>query len=133
MNTRHYVPNGRHFGLNFHSEVPFPAKKAAGNPNAFRSILKQGYYYATNKLPLWPFVLGRVGRLSSLASVQHVITSPGETEVLFHGVLSSYVQNVPLDVAFITSMNDDKFLVIHNFRQINQKAGLLKDIIASES
>ena len=130
MNMR-FQPHCRHFGFNFHNEVPFPSKVAAANPNAFRSILKQGYYYDTDKLPTWPFVAGRVGRVSSLASVQHVIASK-DTKVLFHGMLASYVQNVPLDCAFITSMNDDKFLVIHNFREINTKSGLLHDILIDE-
>ena len=129
MNMR-YLPDCRHYGFNFHNEVPFPSKVAAGNPNAFRSIVKQGYYYDTNQVPTWPFVLGRVGRLSSLSSVQHVIADKKDNHVLFHGLLASYVQNVPLDVAFIVSMNDDNFLVVHNFRQLDKKEGLLRDILA---
>lgn len=130
MNMRH-LPSCRHYGLNFHNEVPFPRRMVSGDPNAFRSMLKQGYYYETDQLPTWPFVAGRVGRLSSLASIQHLIQSSSkdnEVKVLCHGLLSSTAENVPLDAAFVTSMNDENFLVTHNFRRIDQNANLLQEI-----
>lgn len=151
MNMRQ-LPHCRHYGFNFHNEVPFPRAMAANDPNAFRSMLKRGYHYETDRLPTWPFVAGRVGRLSSLATIQHLIASHDKTyrgdddeddddddhdtvpcpsvKVLCHGMLTSFVDNVPLDAAFITSMNDDHFLVIHNFRKIDPNAPLLRDILA---
>ena len=82
-----------HFGGNFHNEIPF-FKKAATDPNSFRNILKKGYYYDTNEIPLQPFVLGQVGRISSLATVQKLIQGDG-MEVVCHSMLSSFVTTCP--------------------------------------
>uniref|UniRef100_A0A7S3KVX1 Diacylglycerol O-acyltransferase n=1 Tax=Amphora coffeiformis TaxID=265554 RepID=A0A7S3KVX1_9STRA len=134
MNMRQ-LPTSRHYGLNFHNEVPFSKAEVANNPNAFRTLLKRGYCYDTNQLPVWPFVAGRVGRLSSLATIQHLIIvdkNNVSSEVIFHGLLTSYADNMPLDAAFITAMNDEYFLVSHNFRELNANASpLLRDILAN--
>ena len=116
-----------HFGGNFHSEIPF-FKKSAVDPNAFRSIVKKGFYYDTNKIPICPFIRGQVGRISNVATVQKLITADG-MEVVCHSMLSSFVQNVPLDTAFIISMNADSYVVLHNFREIDLEDSSLNAIL----
>ncbi len=121
------------FGGNYHQEIPF-AKNAVlshpeklADPRSFRCIVKKGWYYDTDEVPICPFVLGRVGRISSLASIQKLI-SKSEMEIICHAMLSSFVANVPMDTAFISSMDNETFVVLHNFREI--KAGrLLSEIM----
>jgi hypothetical protein len=125
------------FGGNYHNEVPFPKKAVLfshssnngqhiANPRAFRDLLKKGFYFERDELPMCPFVLGTVGRVSSLASVQKLILKEDMTLVC-HCVLSSFVSNIPMDTAFISSMNEKCFVVLHNFRDVNY-GGLLSEI-----
>ena len=116
-----------HFGGNFHNEIPF-AKDQALDPRAFRNIVKKGFYYDTNELPICPFVLGKVGRISSLASVQKIIKSSDMESIICHTMLSSFVHNVPLDTAFIISMNEDTYVIPHNFRDIDLDQGLINEL-----
>lgn len=54
------------------------------------------------------------------------------SKILCHGLLTvtSFVDNVPLDTAFITDMNEKNFLVVHNFRRMKyNSSSLLRDII----
>lgn len=48
-----------HYGGNYHNEIPF-LSSAAKDPYEFRSIVKKGYYYEKDVLPLCPFVVGKV-------------------------------------------------------------------------
>lgn len=132
-----------HYGGNFHNEVPFPKKailsnsqksatlhntRSHSNPKAFREILKRGFYYDTDEIPVCPFILGTVGRISSLATIQKLILKDKEMKVVCHAVLSSFVTNVPMDTAFISSMNEECFVVLHNFRELDEN-GLLDKIL----
>lgn len=115
----------RHLGGNFHNEIPF-ARKSATDANRFRKILKQGFYYDTNRLPLCPFIFGKVGRISNIATVQRLIESD-DVKVLCHTMLSAFVDNVPLDTAFICSMNkDESYVILHNFREMDADRGLIR-------
>mmetsp|Transcript_17356 Transcript_17356/g.20076 ORF Transcript_17356/g.20076 Transcript_17356/m.20076 type:complete len:483 (-) Transcript_17356:76-1524(-) len=118
------------FGGNFHNEVPFPKNavlsksnddKNIANPMAFRNILKKGYFYERNQIPLCPSMLGTVGRISSLATIQKLILKD-DMKVLCHTMLSSFVANVPMDTAFISSMDDNFFVVLHNFRDMKEES-----------
>lgn len=120
-----------HFGGNFHNEIPFP-KNIIADPYSFRAIVKDGFYYAKDELPLCPFVLGQVGRISSLATVQKLIQND-KVEVICHSMLSSFGQNVPLDTAFIISMNKSSYVILHNFRELDLNKGLLCDLTQSSS
>ena len=117
-----------HYGGNFHNEVPF-SKRHVEDPFAFRSIVRKGYFYETNHLPTCPFILGKAGRISSLASIQKLIKT-GSMDIICHSMLSSFVQNVPLDTAFIISMNQDKYVILHNFRQIDLECDSLQDLLS---
>ena len=118
-----------HFGGNFHNEIPFK-RESAEDPVAFRQIVKKGYYYEHNELPFLPFLFGDVGRISSLASVQKgkLIQPPSTSKIVCHSMLSSFVENVPLDTAFISSMNDSTYVVLHNFRDVELKEGSLGEL-----
>lgn len=64
-------------GINHSSlQIPFEAK-AGMDPASIRKILssEDGSYFATNDVPLMPFLNGRVGRITSLASVTHQTVS----------------------------------------------------------
>lgn len=121
--------HNRHLGGNFHNEIPFP-RKIAMDPNQFRKILRKGFYYESNQIPLCPFVLGRVGRISNIATVQKLIQSEN-LQVLCHTMLSAFVENVPLDTAFICSMNHKhgSYVILHNFCDLHLDRGLIKDLI----
>ncbi len=127
------------YGGNFHNEVPF-AKAAAlsktnnphnpvANPIGFREVVKRGYYYDTDEIPMCPFIFGTVGRISSLSTIQKLIKKD-EMKLVCHAMLSSFVSNVPMDTAFASSMDDDFFVVLHNFREFNKNTWLFKEITA---
>lgn len=118
-----------HYGGNFHNEVPF-AKEHALEPRDFRNIVKRGYDFDTNKIPLCPYIFGRSGRISSLASIQKLIETNETDCVICHAMLSHFVQNVPMDTAFIISMNSKSYVVLHNFRDINMETELIKEILS---
>lgn len=60
---------------NFFCEIPFDRKEGT-DPFVIRNIIdsKEGYF-GHDKLPLEPFLDGRVGRITSLASVTHQAVS----------------------------------------------------------
>lgn len=120
------------YGGNYHTEIPFLKSSVLSNegnqavPTSFRNILKKGWYYDTDEIPICPFVLGMVGRISSLATIQKLI-STDEMDVVCHTMLSSFVSNVPMDTAFISSMDNETYVVLHNFREV-KSGGLLDEI-----
>ena len=65
---------------NFFVEIPFDREKCT-NPFEIRKILDTGSYYDTNEVPLLPLLSGRVGRMTSLASVAHQTYFPGSEVV----------------------------------------------------
>jgi hypothetical protein len=117
-----------HYGGNFHNEVPF-AKQHALEPQMFRTIVKNGYDFDTDQIPICPFIFGRSGRISSLASIQKLIETEETDSIICHAMLSSFVQNVPMDTAFIISMNSQSYVVLHNFRAIDTETGLIHDLL----
>ncbi len=119
-----------HFAGNFHNEIPFPKDCLDADPYAFRAIVKNGFYYKRDELPTCPFVLGKAGRISSLATVQKLIQND-EVKVICHSMLSAFVTNVPLDTAFIISMNEEKYIILHNFRKIELEGGLMERLLLS--
>ena len=61
---------------NLFTEIPFP-KEEGKDPHEIRKILstEDGCYYGRNEIPLLPSLNGRVGRITSLASVTHKTVS----------------------------------------------------------
>lgn len=68
---------------NFFWEIPFEREHGT-NPFEIRNILSsdEGSYFATDGIPLMPFLNGRVGRITSLASItRHQTTFPGTESI----------------------------------------------------
>lgn len=92
---------------NFFWEIPFD--KAAGkDPVEIRKILLKdsGSFYDSDTVPLMPFLNGRVGRITSLATITHQTTFPG-SELLCQFPSASFISELPLDVAVIFKFNSD--------------------------
>ena len=82
---------------NFFWEIPFDKKKGT-DPTEIRKILLKGSgtFYNSNGVPLLPFLNGRVGRITSLATVTHQTTFPG-SELLCQFPSASFISDLPLD------------------------------------
>eukprot|EP00984_Skeletonema_dohrnii_P019261 scaffold9177_cov67-Skeletonema_dohrnii-CCMP3373.AAC.2 len=115
---------------NFFWEIPFEREKAAANPSVIRSILmsETGTYYDTDEVPLMPFLNGRVGRITSLASITQKTTFPG-SKVICQFPSASFISDLPLDVAVIFRFDEEHFGIMHNFRRVSPSP-LLSEIIA---
>lgn len=59
---------------NLFCEIPFD-REIGKNPTLFRDIIADGRYFHTNNIPLLPSLNGRVGRITSLASITHQAVS----------------------------------------------------------
>ena len=83
---------------NFFIEIPFDVENGK-DPSAIHKIGKDGYF-GTNSIPLLPFLNGRVGRITSLASITHQANFPG-SDVVCQFPSASFIKDLPLDVAVI--------------------------------
>lgn len=92
---------------NFFWEIPFDKAKGI-YPSEIRKILldDSGSFYRSDEVPLMPFLNGRVGRITSLATVTHQTTFPG-SELLCQFPSASFISELPLDVAVIFKFNSD--------------------------
>jgi hypothetical protein len=61
---------------NLFCEIPFD-RELGMDPSFFRQVIGGGNYFHTNDIPLLPFLNGRVGRITSLASITHQAVSFG--------------------------------------------------------
>lgn len=115
---------------NFFWEIPFDREQGAANPSVIRDILtsETGTYYDTDEVPLLPSLSGRVGRITSLASITQKTTFPG-SEVICQFPSASFISDLPLDVAVIFRFDEDHFGLMHNFRRVTPSP-LLSEIIA---
>lgn len=88
-------------------EIPFD-KEAGSDPVEIRKILLKdsSSFYDSDGVPLMPFLNGRVGRITSLATVTHQTTFPG-SELLCQFPSASFINELPLDVAVIFKFNSD--------------------------
>jgi len=120
---------GKSAAGNFFIEVPFEKEKGQC-PFEIRKILtsESGSYFDTNEVPLMPFLNGRVGRITSLASVTHQATFPG-TEVVCQFPSASFIRDLPLDVAVIFRFGKNHWGIMHNFKTVNESP-LLEEILA---
>lgn len=118
----------RHAGGNFIWEVPV-SRLACANPLEVRASVSNGGYYKTGELPLQPFLCGKVGRLTSLATITEKVMFKG-TEVVCQLPFLSFIKELPLDVAVIFRFSDRYWGVLHNFSQF-QMSGMLSDIVSN--
>lgn len=119
----------KHDAGNFFWEIPFD-REAGTNPSVIRNILTSdsGTYYGKDKIPLMPFLNGRVGRITSLASITHQTTFPG-SQVICQFPSASFIRDLPLDVAVIFRFDEENFGIMHNFRRV-MDSPLLGEIIS---
>ena len=124
------IKNGvpRNAGGNFIWEVPV-SRTACANPMQVRHSVSNGEYYATDELPIQPFLCGKVGRLTSLASITEKIIFKG-TEIVCQLPFQSFIKELPLDVAVIFRFSDRYWGVLHNFSQF-EMSGLLSEIVSN--
>jgi hypothetical protein len=97
---------------NFLLEMSVP-RSVAMQPEALREVVQSQGYYAANELPVGPFVAGRVGRVTSMASIAESFVYKG-TKSLATLPLTSFLEEIPLDVALIFRYNKDYWGVLHN-------------------
>eukprot|EP00804_Cyclotella_cryptica_P007614 CCRYP_015230-RA/>CCRYP_015230-RA protein AED:0.00 eAED:0.00 QI:846/1/1/1/1/1/2/297/304 len=114
---------------NFFWEIPFDKQKGT-DPTEFRKILLKdsGSFYDRDEVPLLPFLNGRVGRITSLATITHQTAFPG-SELLCQFPSASFISELPLDVAVIFKFNADYWGIMHNFRKTTHSP-LLEKILA---
>ena len=112
---------------NLFTEVPFK-REDGKNPAFIRQIVTNGGFFKSNEVPLEPFLDGRIGRITSLASVAHSTSFPG-VDIICQCPSVSFIKDLPLDVAVIFRFNKELFGIMHNFRKIN-KSPLLDEIKA---
>ena len=122
-NARDDASIPRNAGGNFLYEIPI--SREAG-PLAFRTAVLQKSYYDTNQLPAQPFWCGRVGRLTSMATIAEQVVHDG-IETLCTMPLTSFLDNIPMDVALIYRHNKQYLGVLHNFVEL-KPCELLDDI-----
>jgi len=108
----------RNSGGNLFWEIPV-SRECCAKPDEYRRqqqrILRDGHqFYKPNQLPFEPFVYGRVGRLTSLASITEKVVLEN-TKVVCTLPYLSFIKEIPLDVAVIFRFNNDYWGVLHNF------------------
>lgn len=100
------VPKGA--AGNFFIEIPFDVENGK-DPSAIHKIGKDGYF-GTNSIPLLPFLNGRVGRITSLASITHQANFPG-SDVVCQFPSASFIKDLPLDVAVIFRFDKVRYVI----------------------
>lgn len=117
-------------GGNFLWAIPIP-KEADSDPRLLRQTVESLKYFDTNKVPLKPFLCGRVARITSLASIAAQVIYGG-LEQLCMIPMASFVQTIPMDVALIFRFNKQYWGVLHNFPRLNMESALLQSIVAND-
>ena len=117
----------KNLGGNLYIEVPFPRKYGC-DPNNIYHILKEGQYYATDKLPTFPFLVGRVGRITSCVAPLAKEFNFAGTKTICHSPPLAFLNTCPFDCAVIFSMDKEHLGVMHNFFEVNKK-GLLTELV----
>jgi hypothetical protein len=118
----------RNAGGNFHWEIPVP-RDVIVRPDLLRKVVK-ACGYRDKELPLQPFLCGRVGRITSLASITEGIVYEGTKMIC--SIPSFSLKDIPLDVAVIFRFNRQFWGVLHNSAEF-KVSGLLEDAIVDDA
>ena len=120
-------------GGNFLVEVPV-SKRTAVHPDQLRNVVRNGNggggscngEYAPNRLPMGPFVTGRTGRITSLASVAEssATFNHGHSKVVCTVPLASFIAQLPMDVGVIFRYDQAHWGVLHNFARFEPSDSL---------
>jgi len=122
-----YVPHNA--GGNFLWEIPI-SKEAAKDPVEFRKTVDSKAHYETDKLPVEKFLCGRVGRLTSLATITEQVMYNG-LETICTIPNPSFIGKIPMDVAIIFRYNKLYWAVLHNFEK-TKPSQMLDAILARD-
>jgi hypothetical protein len=115
-------------GGNFLWEIPV-SRASCSEPRTLRQVITDQGDYAANELPLWPFLCGRVARITSLASIAESFQFNGVTAVCAIP-LASFIAQIPLDVAVIFRYDKAHWGILHNIVQF-RPTGLLGEMIGT--
>ena len=108
---------------NFFWEVPV-AREVCIKPEELRKkVLSE---CKTDALDIMPFLCGRVGRVTSLATIATNVVY-GETKIVCTVPFASFIKDIPLDVSVIFRFNRQYWGILHNFANFNM-TGMLEDI-----
>jgi hypothetical protein len=134
-NARGIIPGiGRDCAGNFLFEVPV-TREVGSRPDLLRRVVassqNQDYLRAPTDLPLKPFLSGRVGRITSIATIPANLIFDG-TETLFMIPYFSFFKDIPLDTALIFRFNNQYCGVLHNFAEF-ETTGLMEELMPDEN
>lgn len=115
----------RNAGGNYLWEIPVP-RGVSKRPESLRKAVKASGY-RDEELPLQPFLCGRVGRVTSLASITTGVVYEG-MEMICSVPSLTFMKDIPLDVAVIFRFNRQFWGVLHNTAKF-KVAGLLEDAL----
>jgi len=124
-------------GGNYLWEVPV-SRESCSDPDKLRNVVVQDLggcscgEFRRNELPWRPFVEGRVGRITSLASVAQTMLFDG-VQVLCTVPLASFIGEIPLDVGLIFRYDKNNYGVLHNFAEFCPSSGMLGEILADNN
>jgi hypothetical protein len=128
-NARDGVTVPLNAGGNFLWEIPISKQAVVENPTHFRNAVQRRAFYPTNHVPAQAFWYGRVGRLTSLSTIKTT-----DQLIVFDGIetvctmfLTSFLKDIPMDVALIFRYDKQYLGVLHNFVEL--KASELLDAI----
>ena len=116
-------------GGNLYVEVPFP-REVGSDPNQFRALSKNGFYYDQDELPITPSFEGRVGRITSCVAPLsvHMLFGGEASETICQAPPHEFVHMTPFDSAVIFTQDGEHIGVLHNFADIDT-SGLLQEIL----
>jgi len=116
-------------GGNFLCEIPV-SRRTAMQPERLRQVVSRHGEYAPNALPARPFYCGRVGRITSLASIAETVLYDGTT-VVCTVPLASFIGEIPMDVAVIFRYDKQHWGILHNFAEFDRGAKLMAELLAN--
>jgi len=119
-------------GGNFLLEVPV-SRESSCRPDEMRKAVNQRGEYKTDKLPLRPYLFGRVGRITSLASIAESMLYK-DVKVICTIPLATFISEIPLDVCVIFRYDKEHWGVLHNCQDLRaiRPGTLLHDIVNTE-
>ena len=135
-----FTENARSDGEGIHHNaagnilVEIPVSRETGSqPEKLRQavVSSQNHQYRYDngkRLPLKPFVNGRVGRITSLATIPANLVYNGVEQLCTIPYLS-FLEKIPLDTALIFRFNRQYWGVLHNFAEFDKTVGMLNELM----
>lgn len=118
-------------GGNYLWEIPIARMAVLEHPLTLRDAIFRREHYSTNQVPAQPYWCGKVGRITSLATITEQVLYPGVQTI---GTLphTAFLYNIPMDVALIFRYDKQCLGVLHNFVNLRlQDSPLLQAILVN--